>query len=376
MTQYQELGPYSDLAARLLPRLALTREPGDVAALRDALARCLDIGIDAPDELDIQKGPRWVRDDVEGLALSWDVGYGPRTEAWLLRPKGVTKPLPGILALHDHGGFKFHGKEKIADGPDGAVDAVLPLRSQCYDGVAFANELARQGFAVLVHDVFMWGSRRMPLENMPEWDRVIGEACVKIGAVIPGVSHEISRYNSAAGAHEHSMEKYGRVLGFSLAGIVNHEDRIALSVLAKQAGVCSDRIGCVGLSGGGCRSTLLRGNDERIKAAVVVGMMSTYESLLDHNISHSWMFFVPGWAQHGDWPDIPGCRAPSPLLVQYDLDDTLFTQSGMRAADGRLAKWYRAAGAPDAYRGEFYPGPHKFDRAMQANAFGWLRRLL
>ena len=35
-----------------------------------------------------------------------------------------------------------------------------------------------------------------------------------------------------------------------------------------------------------------------------------------------------------------------------------------------------AASAPEAYRGEFYPGPHKFDLTMQEAAFGWLVRQL
>ena len=30
----------------------------------------------------------------------------------------------------------------------------------------------------------------------------------------------------------------------------------------------------------------------------------------------------------------------------------------------------------NAYRGEFNPGPHKFDLAMQEAAFGWLVRQL
>ena len=39
------------------------------------------------------------------------VGYGPRTEAWLLKPVGAKGRLPGVVALHDHGGFYFtdHG---------------------------------------------------------------------------------------------------------------------------------------------------------------------------------------------------------------------------------------------------------------------------
>jgi hypothetical protein len=48
----------------------------------------------------------------------------------------------------------------------------------------------------------------------------------------------------------------------------------------------------------------------------------------------------------------------------------------MRNADYRLAANYAQIGAPNAYAGEFYPGPHRFDATMQQAAFAWLRRHL
>jgi hypothetical protein len=102
--------------------------------------------------------------------------------------------------------------------------------------------------------------------------------------------------------------------------------------------------------------------------------MTTYPGLLDHNMSHTWMLFPFGWARHGDWPDIAGCRAPMPLLVQYDLQDHLFTESGMLEAHARLGDHYASVGKPDAYTAQFYPGPHKFDLQMQSAAFEWLRQ--
>jgi hypothetical protein len=62
--------------------------------------------------------------------------------------------------------------------------------------------------------------------------------------------------------------------------------------------------------------------------------------------------------------------------VQYDLEDPLFTVEGMKAADRRIAGHYASVGAPEHYVGQFYPGPHKFDREMQAAAFAWLARHL
>jgi dienelactone hydrolase len=282
-----------------------------------------------------------------------------------------------VLALHDHGGFKYYGKEKIADGPDAPPPFVTDFRAGAYGARAFANELAKEGFAVLVHDIFLWGSRRFPFEAMPDSIRQIAQAYRRELGIQLAWPEEVAVYNAACSLHENLVEKYCCVLGTSLAGVISYEDRVAANYLASRPDVIPERIGCVGLSGGGCRSALLQSTCEQIAAAVIVGMMSTCEGMLDHNIAtHTWMLFPQSWGRYGDWTDLAACRAPSPLLVQYDLQDELFTEEGMRAADRRLAAHYCSVGSPENYRGEFYPGPHKFDVEMQSSAFAWLREHL
>jgi dienelactone hydrolase len=282
-----------------------------------------------------------------------------------------------VIALHDHSGFKFFGKEKIADGRNAPPRFMVNWRRENYGGRAFANALAKEGFVVLVHDTFLWGSRRFPREVMPYWTREAFMGFREPWEMEHGIPQEIGEYNFAASQHEHVVEKYCSLLGTTLAGVISHEDRIGVNYLCSRSDVIAEQVGCIGLSGGGCRVALLQATHDRLRAAVIVGMMSTYDGLLDKNvINHTWMLFPTGWARYGDWPDLAACRAPSPLLVQYDLDDDLFTVKGMKAADQRLAAHYRSVGQPKAYRGEFFPGPHKFDLEMQASAFVWLRNWL
>jgi dienelactone hydrolase len=188
---------------------------------------------------------------------------------------------------------------------------------------------------------------------------------------------EIQEYNTAAGQHENLVEKYCNLLGTTLAGVVCYEDRVALNYLLSRPEVDTQNVGCIGLSGGGNRSALLLAMHEGIRAAVIVGLMSTYADLLDHNVSiHTWMLFPHGWARCGDWTDIAACRAPLPLLVQYDEDDDLFTPEGMQHAHQRITEHYQKSGVSEAYTGQFYPGSHKFDLEMQAAAFAWLKQTL
>jgi len=377
MTTYQDLGIFSDWVdeARRQGPLYPVAAPGREtrARLREVLGFCN--GPETPLGVRVEK--QWEKDGLSGEEISWSVGYGPRTHAWLLKSAAATGPLPGVVALHDHGGFKFFGKEKIAEGPEDAPAVMRAFRTTYYGGRAWANALAREGFAVLIHDTFLWGTRRFPLETMSE--RILGLTQASQSAWWPNESapFEMAQYNAAAGHHEHLVEKYCNLLGTTLAGVVSHEDRIALNYLLSRPEVDPRRVGCCGLSGGGNRSTLLLATHDNIAAAVIVGLMCTYEGLLDHNVAnHTWMFFPNGWARRGDWPDIAASRAPLPLLVQYDNEDNLFTPAGMRAAHKRLAGHYASAGRSEAYTGQFYPGPHKFDLEMQTAAFGWLKAQL
>jgi dienelactone hydrolase len=371
------LGIYRDWVEAAKRQVALypLASPGEET--RRQIRGILGFSNAAPVAEDVQIETTWKRDDLAGEAISWSVGYGPRTQAFFLRPERSNEPLPGVLALHGHDGFKFFGKEKIADGKEPPPKAVARIRAELYEGTAFANELARQGFAVLVHDVFLWGSRRFPFETMPQSvqqqveDRERGrrKRAVRTDA--------IDRYNAAARLHEHLIAKYCNLLGTSLAGVVNFEDRVAFQYLRSRSEVGSRPCGCIGLSGGGCRAALLQATCDEIGAAAIVGMMTTHPELLDRHVeSHTWMFFPPGLATIADWPDLAASRAPSPLLVQYNRDDQLFPIQGMQSAHARIASHYERAGHSSSYVGRFYDGPHKFDKEMQKDAFAWLAQTL
>ena len=125
------------------------------------------------------------------------------------------------------------------------------------------------------------------------------------------------------------------------------------------------------------RTDYLAGTDRRITCAVSVGLMSTWRDFcLNKSANHTWMTYIPGIPPLLDFPEILGLRVPQPTLVLFDEQDELFTLPEMHRADDILAEVYARAGAPQAYRGSFHPGPHKFDAAMQEEAFDWFDRWL
>ncbi len=312
--------------------------------------------------------------EFDGLSIEhvqWQLPYGPPTEALVLKPAGARGKLPGVVALHDHGGNKYFGLRKITRMSKDPHPLMLRHQEHYYEGTAWANELARRGYVVLVHDTFTFGSRRVRVADVPENIRS------HLTEVNPEAEDEIQRYNEFAANHEHLMAKSLFCAGTTWPGVFVFDDQRAVDYLASRPDVDATRIGCGGLSGGGLRTVMLTGADERIRCSCCVGMMTTWRDyLLNKCYTHTWMVYVPGLPHDLDYPEVLGLGAPNPILVLNNRQDQLFTMPEMERADQILTEVYRKASAPERYRASFYDGPHKFDRAMQKEAFAWFDRWL
>lgn len=312
--------------------------------------------------------------DYDGLhieEISWQLPYGRPTEAIVLKPLNQNGRLPGILAFHDHGGNKYFGTRKITRTSDSSHEMMIAHQNEYYEGTAWANEIAKRGYVVMVSDAFSFASRRIMFQDVPVHLRN------GLNDDNPEQTPHIKAYNRWAADHEHIMAKSLFSAGTTWPGVFFEEDRVALDILCAREDVDEERIGCAGLSGGGLRTVFMGGLDARIKCAVCVGFMSTWRDfLLNKSFTHTWMTYVPLLPRELDFPEILGLRAPLPALVLNDREDGLFTLPEMERADEILKEVYRKAEAADRYRCSFYPGPHKFDKPMQKEAFDWFDRWL
>jgi|FLOH01.1.fsa_nt_gi dienelactone hydrolase len=309
-----------------------------------------------PDDFQIIRGKSWAHDGVQITELSWSTGFGPRTQALLLLPENATTPLPGALFLHSHDDVKEFGKEKLVDGAGKLPESLSWVKREHYGNRSAANELAKRGFAVLVFDCFMWGSRRFTLENMPaRLKELFGKQDYELLAI----------------AHESVvLAKYLSLFGATLAGLVNFDDRIAFEI-AKTLPEISDSISTIGLSGGGARAIYLHATQPELKTVVSIGAMATYRSMLPEHISpHSWLIFPHGLAAKSDWPALCLINKATPLYVQFCGNDQLFTKAGMAEADAILQSAFESGGGQ--YRSGTYPVRHSFTVEMQEDAFDWL----
>lgn len=303
--------------------------------------------------------------------LSWQLPYGRPTEAILLKPLDKKGRLPGILAFHDHGGNKYFGTQKITRTGDSQHPLMQEHQREYYENFAWANEIAKRGYVVLVPDAFLFASRRVLMNE------VHSDVRREIKDPTPEDHASINAYNQWAGNHEHVIAKSLFSAGTTWPGVFFGEDKKALDVLCAREDVDVNHIGCGGLSGGGLRTVFMGGLDPRIKCAVCVGFMSTWKDfIMNKSFTHTWMTYVPLLPNELEFPEILGLRVPLSTLVLNDSDDWLYTLPEMKKADKILQEVYKKADADDRYRCSYYPGPHKFDAKMQAEAFEWFDRWL
>lgn len=377
------IGQYGTWAAGLRPNppelsLRTNRDKNLNAWRKEALTKAVELVASPPmgavPRVTVEK--KYDYDGLEIEELSWQLPYGRPTKAVFLKPAGAKKSLPAVLGLHDHGGNKYFGWEKIVVTSDQPNPLMTAHREEYYQNRAWANELAKRGYAVLVHDTFAFGSRRVHYEDV---DGITWGSTKDSGRRDADIEspEQIAAYNAWASDHEHVMSKSLFCAGTTWPGVTLAEDQMALTILSQRPEVDPKRLGCSGLSGGGLRTVYLGGLDHRVKCAVPVGFMTTWNDfLLNKAFTHTWMVYTPLLPNYLEFPEIMGLRVPLPTLVMSNNQDQLYTLPEMQNSDEILREVYQIAKAPDAYRTSFYDGPHKFDKAMQEEAFGWFARWL
>ena len=321
--------------------------------------------------LDLRVHSTESRDGYELRVISFAGSEHYRVPAFLLVPTSGKAPYPALVALHDHGGYFYHGKEKIVESfPE--HPALVAFRKQYYGERAYASEFARRGFVVLVIDAFYWGERRLQYkQGPPDYQKRIADLKPDQAEYVVAVNQYLSQRTA-------ELNTWMNHSGTNWLGIISHDDRRSVDLLASLPDVRKDRIGCVGLSIGGFRATYLAGMDSRVRAAVIVGWMTSLATTLElPYAAHPNLPAAFGLHAALDHPDVASLAAPGcAMFVQQCGRDRLFTLAGMEAAAEKIGAVYRSMGKPERYRWKFFDVPHQFNGEMQEEAFEWLARYL
>lgn len=255
------------------------------------------------------------------------VVYQSEPEVWvpayLLRPmQPAAARLPAVLALHGHGGR--WGKGQVAGAAEEHETVRRNIAHYHYD---YGLQFARRGYVVLCPDARVFGERAAGWWSPDDPPRGY-DPCDRAG-------------NKAA------------LLGFALIGLTTWDDRRGIDYLQSRPDVDPERIGVAGLSLGGTRTTYVAALDDRARATVISGYLSTFEQYaLDKQFCGGQ--YVPGLLRWAEQPDVTALIAPRPLLVEAGLRDTTFPIEASREAHRMLERAYRLLGAEDRlWRDEF-----------------------
>ena len=233
--------------------------------------------------------------------------------AYLLVPKERSAPGPGVLAIHGHGAGK-----SLVCGIEGGGP-----------GDDYAHALASRGYVVLAPDLRGFGERAdwMPPDKYHcDWDLV----CATMAGVVP---------------LERNLWDLQR----------------ALDVLAANPLVDPTRIAAAGLSYGGTCSLFLAAIDERVRAVVVSGYLSSWRAA--HTIPWNMCGSQVMNGQLGalEHLDVAALIAPRPLLVESGTEDVIFPVAAARETVAALRRVYASVGAPDdALVHDVFTGDHQW----------------
>jgi len=255
---------------------------------------------------------------------------------YLLIPKGVEFPVPGVIALHGHG----YGKDDIVGIWEDGTDRTIPDGYQKDFGIS----LVKSGFVTLAIEQACFGERRE--------------------------SEDIAKDKYQSSCRKVSF--WAMLLGKTVIGMRVWDVIRAIDYLETRKEVKASSIGVMGISGGGMTSLFSSALDERIKAAVVSGYLNTFrDSIL--SVHHCECNYIPGILKYAEMYDIAGLIAPRALLVESGTKDSIFPVRATEFAISKVRKVYELLGVPEKLDVDIFEGRHQISGRK---AYDFLKREL
>lgn len=303
---------WNEWRVRLRKRLVelLGGFPGELPSLEPLLLESEDCGSYIRQRIQIQTYPNL---------------YMP---VYVLVPK-ESKGLRGaVIACHGHG---YGSRDVVGLNPDGTKKTGNPGYQK-----NFAVELVNKGFITIVPELFGFGDRKLT--------------------------------EDAKGPHScNRISTFLLAMGQTMAGYRVFETLRCIDYLLTREDVDAQRIGCMGISGGGLVCSFAAAIDDRISAAVVSGFANTFQDsilAMHHCVDN----YVPGLSLVAEMPDVLSLIAPKPLLIEAGMKDPIFPVHAARAAYEKLQGVYHLLGAADNLELDLFDGEHEISGNI---AYDW-----
>ena len=311
---------------------------------REKLSSLLGLDTFQPCEPQPGYGPVEQLDGYTRQRIEISTEPGIRMPFYALVPGDLTagERRPVVLAPHGHGGG---GKEAVAGNREIPAIAAA-IDSGNYD---YGVKLVQAGYVVLCPDARGFGERReKPLQTDAQ---ILLSSCQIINQMaLP--------------------------LGQTLAGMMTWDLMRLVDYAVTRSDCDGERVGCVGLSGGGLQTLWLSIFDRRIKVAVTSGYFYGFKDALLYLNTNCSCNYVPNLWQLVDAGDLGALICPRPLLIESGRNDPLNGARGLDNVTEQLAitrQAYQVAGVTERLEHSVFEGGHRYDGR---DVLPWLKRWL
>ena len=243
--------------------------------------------------------------------------------AYLLLPKAVKTPAASVICIPGHG----RGVDDIVGIDPQGQDRTVKVTYE-YD---FAIQSVEHGMAAVAIEPMGFGCRR-------------------------------DARNKAKGLEQKACEPVAGaalLLGQTLLGWRVWDVMRTVDWIGTRPELDVERVGCIGISGGGTCSLFSAALEPRIKAAMVSCYLNTFRSSI-MSLSHCIDNYVPGILNWAEMYDVAGLIAPRPLFSEAGEIDSIFPIAASIASFQKVKAVYEVFGAGAEAQQETFPGPHSF----------------
>ena len=244
---------------------------------------------------------------------------------------------PAILCWHGHGPF---GKEPVM-GNDSSPELRANIAAHNYN---YGHQMAKAGYVTFAIDWIGCGERnecRKPNHHAPEqrdWCNL--------------------------------YYLHATMLGMTSISINVSHGKAAVDFIQTLPYVDTDRLGVMGLSGGGTMTLWSAFCDERLKAAEIMCYSDLWAHFGFRDLNYCGMQVAPGLFKLVDLPDVQGLLCPKPLLVDIGAYDTCFKVETAMTCFRRVADIYETAGCPELLDLDLHAGEHGWGGNKSLDFFG------
>src|SRR6185312_5235928 len=245
---------------------------------------------------------------------------------YLLLPPNAPAPHPTVICVPGHG----RGVDDIVGIDENGKDRTGKPGYQ-HD---FAIQAVEHGLAAVAIEPMAFGHRRDPI------------------TIAKGPS--AAACQPAAGS--------ALLMGQTMIGWRVWDIMRAIDWIETRPELDSQRVGCMGISGGGTCTQFSSALDTRIKAAFVSGYLNTFRDSI-MSVSHCIDNYVPGILNWAENYDVAGLIAPRPFFSEGGTRDPIFPVAATRESFMRVKKVYEAFDASDLAQQEIFDGVHEFHGA-------------